>query len=143
MWGRKNSMNSRNKADLVVHGGKIWTGYGNPIVEAIAVLGNKVLASGSDAHIKALVEPGTKVVDLAGRFAMPGLNDAHLHLISTGLLRGKVDATPDAAPTRGAQQPIMDASRLHDDEVSARVKACHIGGDRIGLAVDRTMDFSQ
>jgi predicted amidohydrolase YtcJ len=79
-------MNSVDQADLVLHGGKIWTGYGNPVAEAIAVLGNKVLASGSDAAIKALIGPGTKVVDLAGRFAMPGLNDAHLHLISTGLL---------------------------------------------------------
>ncbi len=95
-------MNFVNQADLVLHGGKIWTGYGNPVAEAIAVLGNKVLASGSDADVKALIGPGTKVVDLAGRFAMPGLNDAHLHLISTGLLRGKVDATPDAAPTREA-----------------------------------------
>src|SRR5688572_28976516 len=95
-------MNSVNQADLVLHGGKIWTGYGNPVAEAIAVLGNKVLASGSDADVKALIGPGTKVVDLAGRFAMPGLNDAHLHLISTGLLRGKVDATPDAVPTREA-----------------------------------------
>jgi predicted amidohydrolase YtcJ len=102
-------MNSQNQADLVLHGGKIWTGYGNPITEAIAVLGNKVVACGSNADIKTLIGSSTKVVDLAGRFAMPGLNDAHLHLISTGLLRGKVDATPDAAPTRGALFDALQA----------------------------------
>ncbi|MDQ6432834.1 amidohydrolase [Mesorhizobium sp. LHD-90] len=102
-------MNSMNQADLVLHGGKIWTGYGNPVAEAIAVGGNTVLASGSNTAIKTLIGPGTKVVDLAGRFAMPGLNDAHLHLISTGLLRGKVDATPDAAPTRGALMAALQA----------------------------------
>lgn len=102
-------MNSLTQADLVLHGGKIWTAYGNPVVEAIAISGNKVLAAGSNADIKALTGSGTKVVDLAGRFAMPGLNDAHLHLISTGLLRGKVDATPDAAPTRRALMAALQA----------------------------------
>jgi predicted amidohydrolase YtcJ len=95
-------MNSVTKADLVLRGGKIWTGYGNPIAEAIAIGGNTVLASGSDSEITARIGSETKIVDLAGRFAMPGLNDAHMHLISTGLLRGKVDATPAAAPTRKA-----------------------------------------
>ena len=102
-------MNSTDTADLVLHGGRIWTGYGNPVAEAIAILGNKVLASGSNADIKASIGPDTKVVDLAGRFAMPGLNDAHLHLISTGLLRSKVDARPDVAPTRAALLSALQA----------------------------------
>ncbi|OQM74326.1 amidohydrolase [Manganibacter manganicus] len=102
-------MNSLKQADLVLLGGKIWTGFGNPIAEAISILGNKVQASGSDSDIKASIGAGTKVIDLAGRFAMPGLNDAHLHLISTGLLRGKVDATPDATPTRNALLAALQA----------------------------------
>ncbi|MBP0437199.1 amidohydrolase [Tianweitania sediminis] len=95
-------MQSSHEADLVLRGGRIWTGYGNPIVEAVSIRGNLVLATGSDAEVAASCGPNTKIVDLDGRFAMPGLNDAHLHLISTGLLRGKVDATPAAAPTRAA-----------------------------------------
>ncbi|TPK10265.1 amidohydrolase [Mesorhizobium sp. B2-5-7] len=102
-------MSSVDTADLVLHSGKIWTGYGNPVAEAISILGNKVLASGSNAGITASVGSDTKVIDLGGRFAMPGLNDAHLHLISTGLLRGKVDATPDAAPTRSALVAALQA----------------------------------
>lgn len=102
-------MNPTRQADLVLKGGKIWTGYGNPAAEAIAVHGNKVLASGSNAEIEALIGHDTKVVDLAGRFAMPGLNDAHLHLIATGFLRGMVDATPEAAPTRAALIAALQA----------------------------------
>lgn len=102
-------MNSTTQADLVLRGGKIWTGYGNPTVEAVAIHGNKVLATGSNAEMASLAGPGTRTIDLAGRFAMPGLNDAHLHLISTGLLRGKVDATPDAAPTRAALMEALKA----------------------------------
>ena len=95
-------MTPANDADLVLHGGKIWTGFGNRLAQAIAVTGNKVQATGDNAEIMALVGPETRVIDLAGRFAMPGLNDAHLHLISTGLTRRQVDAGPEAAPTREA-----------------------------------------
>ncbi|MBD9529661.1 amidohydrolase [Paracoccus sp. PAR01] len=93
-------MTSAIAADLVLRHGKIWPGYGLPLAESLAITGNRILALGSDAEIEPLIGAQTKVVDLAGRFAMPGLNDAHLHLISTGLLRGQVDATADAAPTR-------------------------------------------
>lgn len=103
---KKRHMITGISADLILRGGKIWTGYGNPIAEAVAVIGNLVLAAGTNAEISALAGPDTRIVELEGRFAMPGLNDAHLHLISTGLLRGMVDATADAAPTREA---LIDA----------------------------------
>ncbi|AGT07284.1 amidohydrolase [Paracoccus aminophilus] len=96
-------------ADLVLRHGKIWPGYGAPLAEAVAVKGNRVLALGRSDEIAALIGPETQVVDLGGRFAMPGLNDAHLHLISTGLLRGQVDATADAAPTRAALIAALQA----------------------------------
>ncbi len=102
-------MNSANQADLVLHGGKIWTGHGNPVVQGIAIVGNKIAATGSDAEIKALIGSDTRVIDLAGRFAMPGLNDAHLHLISTGFLRGMVDATAEAAPDRADLMSALQA----------------------------------
>lgn len=89
-------------ADLVLCHGKIWTGYGNPLAQSIAVSGKKVLAVGDDATISTMIGPESRVVDLSGRFAMPGLNDAHLHLISTGLTRLQVDAGAEAAPTRAA-----------------------------------------
>ncbi|MER9763695.1 hypothetical protein [Mesorhizobium sp. M0138] len=34
------------------------------------------------------------------------------------------------------QQAVMNPCRLHDDEVSTGMQACHIGSDRIGLIVD-------
>ena len=95
-------MTVRITASLVLRRGKIWPGFGAPVVESLAISGNRVLALGDDDHIAALIGPQTKVVDLGGRFACAGLNDAHLHLVSTGLLRGQVDATVEAAPTRDA-----------------------------------------
>lgn len=95
-------MTGTGHADLVLRQGKIWTGYGNPLSQSLAVSGNKVLAVGDDASIEPLIGPNSRVIDLGGRFAMPGLNDAHLHLISTGLTRLQVDARAEVAPTRDA-----------------------------------------
>ena len=89
-------------ADLVLKGGKIWCGAGMPAVQALAAWGGRVLAVGSDAEIAPLIGAGTRVVDLDGRFAMPGLYDDHLHLISTGMMLGHVDASAQAAPTLDA-----------------------------------------
>lgn len=87
------------KADIVLRGGPIWCGRQEGVVEALALWGDKVLAAGKDAEIASLIGPSTKVIDLAGRLATPGLNDSHLHLISVGLTMDWVDARPAAAPT--------------------------------------------
>ncbi|KRE20523.1 amidohydrolase [Bosea sp. Root483D1] len=87
------------KADIVLRGGPIWCGREEGVVEALALWGDKVLAAGKEAELAELVGPSTKVIDLAGRLATPGLNDSHLHLISVGLTMDWVDARPAAAPT--------------------------------------------
>ncbi|MCW5707743.1 amidohydrolase [Shinella sp.] len=87
------------EADLVLINGRIWRGREEGICEALAVWQGKVLATGSTADMLSLKGPATEVIDLDGRFAMPGLIDNHLHLIATGIAMGFVDATPAAAPT--------------------------------------------
>lgn len=89
----------RVQADLVLRGGKVWCGAGLGTCEAVALWGGRVLATGSDTEIGALVGPGTRVIDLGGRFATPGLNDAHMHLIPYGTAMSEVDLRPKAAPT--------------------------------------------
>ena len=71
-------------ADLVLRGGSVWPGKGLPAGTAIAIRGERVLAVGSDESMRALVGPKTRVVELKGRFVMPGFNDAHVHLLSGG-----------------------------------------------------------
>lgn len=87
------------QADIVLRNGPIWCGREEGVVEALALWGDKVLAAGKEAEIAALVGPSTRVIDLAGRLATPGLNDSHLHLISVGLTMDWVDARPAVAPT--------------------------------------------
>ena len=67
--------------------------------ESVAIWQGRILATGRDAEIASLIGPATRVIDLDGKFATPGLNDAHLHLVSLGLTMNWVDASPKAAPT--------------------------------------------
>ena len=53
-------------------------------VQALAVLRGSVVLAGSDEEVLALRGPQTRVVDLHGAFAMPGFNDAHVHLYGAG-----------------------------------------------------------
>lgn len=57
------------------------------IAEAVAVRGNRILATGSTAGIRAFTGPRTTVVDLHGRTVLPGINDSHLHGVAWGLTR--------------------------------------------------------
>src|SRR5262249_32941369 len=73
-------------ADLILFNGRVTTlGTPHPEVSALAVREGKFLAVGSDGEVLALRGPDTKVIDLGGRRAVPGLNDSHLHLIRGGL----------------------------------------------------------
>ena len=84
---------SRSKPpDLILITGVIYTGDpSRPRVEAVAISGERIVAVGSSKEIHALAGPKTRIVDLGGRFAMPGFNDAHIHLASGGQAKLKID----------------------------------------------------
>ncbi|TPG66205.1 amidohydrolase [Pseudomonas arsenicoxydans] len=80
------SMEAMAATDMVLINGKIFTAdRAQPKAQALAVQDGKVLQVGSDAQIKALITPQTKVVDLGGKTLMPGLIDTHSHAIFGGL----------------------------------------------------------
>ena len=68
-------------ADLIVLGGKIATlDPAQPWAQALAIKDGRVLAVGTQADIHAAHHgSSTRIVNLAGRTAMPGLHDAHNH----------------------------------------------------------------
>ena len=49
-------------------------------MQALAIRGERIAATGDSAKIKALAGPHTKQIDLGGRTVIPGINDAHNHL---------------------------------------------------------------
>jgi len=68
-------------ADLVVMNANIVTIDGeNPRAEAVAVIGEEIIAVTSNRAIQAYIEEGTtEVIDAGGRLVIPGFNDAHAH----------------------------------------------------------------
>src|SRR5512146_2840128 len=76
--------------DAIFVNGNVYTGaeegFGGapakvyPRVQAFAVRNGRIIDVGSNDSIRRLKGPRTEVVDLAGHFVMPGLNDAHTHL---------------------------------------------------------------
>lgn len=72
-------------ADLVMLNGNIITvDSNNTIVQAIAVMDDKIISLGSNDEIKNLIGDSTDVIDLKGKTAIPGFIESHAHLIGTG-----------------------------------------------------------
>ena len=73
-------------ADRIFHNGKVVTVDSEfRICSAIAVSGDRILATGSDKEIFALGGAGTETIDLKCRTVIPGLIDTHAHLDREGL----------------------------------------------------------
>ncbi len=84
-----------DKADLILSNGRIFCGLNDGFVEALAVAGGRVLATGKASDIAGLAGPATRRIDLGGRLAVPGLNDAHMHLLPFGLHMAEINLRPE------------------------------------------------
>src|SRR5580704_10436188 len=80
------------KADIIFLHGNVYTGvvgvsafHEVQRADAIAVLGDRIEAVGSENEILKLKGASTEVINLEGHFVMPGFNDAHVHLDEAGL----------------------------------------------------------
>lgn len=78
---------------LIIHNASIWTGDDNmPSAEALAVQSDgHIIAVGGSADMLSLQQPATQITDLHGACVMPGLIDAHLHLLAGGQTLSWVD----------------------------------------------------
>jgi predicted amidohydrolase YtcJ len=90
-------------ADTIFTNGKIYTvDEDQPWAEAIAIKGGKIVAVGSADDVNDLAGDNTDVVDLDGAFAMPGVQENHVHASSAGATIGnytdKVSFSPDKTP---------------------------------------------
>ncbi|HWM46379.1 MAG TPA: amidohydrolase [Xanthobacteraceae bacterium] len=101
-------------ASVVLTNGKIITVNARfDVVQALAVAGGRVLAVGSNADIAPLIGEDTRVVDLSGRAAMPGLVDAHAHMDREGL--------KEALPSMAGLRSVDDVcARVADLAAKAR-----------------------
>lgn len=70
---------------LVLYNGPIYTlDPANPIARAIAIRDGRVLAVGTEGRVQAAAGGRGEVINLRGRAVVPGLTDAHVHIIFQG-----------------------------------------------------------
>jgi len=79
------------RADAIFIHGNIYTGVAEQSAfksikraQAVAVREGRIQAVGENVEILKLKGPETQVIDLGGKFLMPGFNDAHTHLSEGG-----------------------------------------------------------
>ncbi len=102
-------------ADLVLRNGAIYTvDAARSWAQAVAIRGDRLVFVGADRDAAAFVGPRTRVVDLGGRFVLPGFHDRHVHPVSGGVELTQCDLNSSA----------------DRDEVLARLTACvaRLGG---------------
>jgi predicted amidohydrolase YtcJ len=73
-------------ADLIITNAKVWTvDASRPTTQAVAVLGDHIVAVGTNAEVEAWRGANSMVIDAGGKLLLPGFNDAHVHFVSGGM----------------------------------------------------------
>ena len=91
-------------ADLILLNAKVWTvDKSLPTAQAVAVLGDRIVAVGTNADIEAWRGPHTKVIEAGGKLLLPGFNDAHVHFVSGGMQLDNVDLKDAVSPQEFAR----------------------------------------
>jgi predicted amidohydrolase YtcJ len=98
-------------ADFVLRNARIWTvNPKQPEAEALAIVGARLVAVGSEAQIRPLIGKMTRVIDLQQRRVLPGFHDSHVHLLATGQRLSQV-ALKDAADEAEFGQRLREFDR--------------------------------
>src|SRR6202158_1022692 len=72
-------------ADTIIQNAHVWTvDPSRPEAEAVAILGDRIVAVGSSQQVEAWRGANTRVADAAGKRLLPGFNDAHVHFTDGG-----------------------------------------------------------
>lgn len=76
---------AQGPADLVLRNGRIYTADDSrPFATAMVVRGDKIVFVGSDLEAATFGSRATRVIDLRGNTVLPGLADAHIHVLGVG-----------------------------------------------------------
>ncbi len=100
----------RPAADLIITNAKVFTmDKARPRAEAVAVIGERIVAVGSGIEIDYWRGPSTKVIDGRARLLLPGFNDSHVHFVSGGMQLDNVDLKNAETPEEFAQRILRRA----------------------------------
>src|SRR6266852_7033892 len=92
-------------ADIIIQNAHIWTvDPSRPEAEAVAILGDRILAVGTRQQVDSWRGPHTRVVDAAGKRLLPGFNDAHVHFMEGGSQLDNVELNDATSPQEFARR---------------------------------------
>jgi predicted amidohydrolase YtcJ len=92
-------------AELIVTNANVYTVDKNqPHAEAVAVIGDRIVAVGSASDIDQWRGATTKIIDAGGKLLLPGFNDAHVHFIDGGIQLDSVDLRNATSPEEFARR---------------------------------------
>lgn len=92
------------KADLIVVGA-IWTGEPDrPMVEAMAIKGDRIMTIGFRDEVMSFAGRSTEILELGNELVVPGFIDTHVHFLQGGLNLASVQLRDAATPTEFADR---------------------------------------
>ena len=100
------------QADLIITNANVRTLDANrPRAQAVAVLGNRVIAVGTSSEVERARGPRTRTIDAGGALVLPGFNDSHVHFLGGGFQLASVDLRDAATPEEFAERVRRFAER--------------------------------
>ncbi|OPZ65653.1 MAG: N-substituted formamide deformylase precursor [Firmicutes bacterium ADurb.Bin506] len=91
-------------AKYFFHGGRVYTANPrSPLCTAVAVVGRKVLAAGSEQDVASVVDDSFIRIDLSGRTLVPAFTDAHIHFMYYAMSMIGVDLIDTTGPEHVAE----------------------------------------
>jgi predicted amidohydrolase YtcJ len=82
---RESSAGKSEAADVVLRGGPIYTlDAARSWAQALAIKDGALIFVGNEVDVAPHIGPGTRILELAGRFVMPSFQDIHIHPIYAG-----------------------------------------------------------
>jgi predicted amidohydrolase YtcJ len=105
------SAQSKPTADLIVTNANVWTVDGKlPRAQAVAIIGERIVAVGSQADVQGWRGASTRVIDAGGKLVLPGFNDAHVHFVSGGQQLDAVDLNDATSAEEFVKRVAQQAS---------------------------------
>jgi len=120
-------------AETVIVNGKVITADSDDpqevtIAEAVAIQGDKILAVGTNAQIRALVADWTEVIDAKGNTVTPGYIDTHNHIYETSTgFPWVVNSIPDLLEISVTGKTPEELAQIVIKAVEARAKQIPAG----------------
>lgn len=104
-------------AETIITNANVWTVDRNhPQAEAVAILGQRIVAVGTSTELDGWRGPQTKIIDAGGKLLLPGFNDAHVHFVQSGFQLDQVQLTDARTREQFVSRVAAQAKKLKKGE---------------------------